>query len=205
MGRPNLLGFTIFKLEWLQANDPILDKDIYPWAHTHWSRPYEYAFALTALHAHVDHLYDRIHNTAAGLHATHSMQWTKPFAHELDQHFASVSHTDLLGEHCYDLTRPWLGHPFYAALCISALEHLEPPQQHLALLNLIHQLEPGGHLIATFDHPGIDLDFLESLLGVFPGPDLPKNALTGRNSATPSPKPKDQDTHVLALHLRTRD
>ena len=54
---------------------------------------------------------------------------------------------------------------FDIVLNISTLEHLPSKEQTIAFYNLMELVKPGGHLICTFDLPGLDLLKFEGILG----------------------------------------
>jgi SAM-dependent methyltransferase len=68
----------------------------------------------------------------------------------------------------YDITKPPsddMVQKYDIVVCISTLEEVRA--DHVgAFNNLYRQLKPGGHLIITFDLPGLQLDKFEKMFGL---------------------------------------
>lgn len=144
--------------------------DVYDERYSHdgptWSRVYEYPLVLNLVGAYVPQG-GLIHNASwgfAGVHVT--------FKNRFDELF-NVEHSDILASgyprtFVYDITKPPsddMVQKYDAVVCISTLEEVRA--DHVgAFNNLYRQLKPGGHLIITFDLPGLQLDKFEKMFGL---------------------------------------
>jgi len=154
-----------------------------------WSRVFEYERVLDDISklGGADVSSVTIHNTSWGWHGAHVL-----FKEELDRRYPSVVHSDiresnLAGTCVYDLTErcppQWSG-AFDFVLSVSTLEEVEDSHV-LVLNNLLRMVKPGGHLLLTFDMPGLQLDAIEALVGtqLDPGTD----PISGGRSPYPWP------------------
>lgn len=170
--------------------------DPYDLSYGAWSRVIEYPAVLAELDA-IGPGPLRVHNTAAG----GFLMCHRRFMGELDRRHRAI-HTDLVpseGISRHDIRQPapqWEG-TFDAVLCVSTLEHLAPDEQQEAVESLLGQLRPGGRLVVTFDLPGADLAFFESVAG-WPI-DRPAVPLTGEISPLPDPGCASLSVGILSL------
>tara|TARA_R110000824_G_scaffold303001_1_gene490795 strand:- start:1136 stop:1678 length:543 start_codon:yes stop_codon:yes gene_type:complete len=133
-----------------------------------WSRQYEYPTVLKEIaRLKKDPL---IHNTCWGFEDAHVM-----FKNDLEELYgvSSVVNSDAK-KSSYPNTCVWnmcappptkWEEAFDIVLNISTLEHLPSKEQTIAFYNLMELVKPGGHLICTFDLPGLDLLKFEGILG----------------------------------------
>jgi len=133
-----------------------------------WSRVYEYEAILEVLKTLEAHEGTQIHNTCWGWHGSHVL-----FKQALDQDYPETIHSDLRPSNLpstfvHDLRRdvpPEWVEGFDVVLNVSTIEEID--FSHVRILErLLRMTRPGGHVIATFDFPGIQLDAIESLFGV---------------------------------------
>jgi len=166
-----------------------------------WSRIYEYPGVLTQLAAMDNGGRLRIHNTAAGGEFACHCQFMERLA------TYDTLNTDLVqrpGVSFHDIRepRPEWSRSFDAVLAVSAIEHLPPDEQRIAVENLARQVKPGGRLILTFDIPGMDLDFLQEMAGRrIARPAVPLN---GANSRFADAKWEHLNVGLLSLSVGSR-
>lgn len=147
-----------------------------------WSRVYEYEAILSSLRALGAHDGTRIHNTCWGWHGSHVL-----FKQVLDQDYPGTIHSDLRPSSLpktfvHDLRDPipkeWV-EAFDVVLNVSTVEEID--HSHVRILErLLEMTRAGGHVIATFDFPGIQLDAIEGLFGRHI--DMPEDPVTGATS-----------------------
>ena len=133
-----------------------------------WSRQYEYPTVLKEIaRLKKDPL---IHNTCWGWQDCHVM-----FKNDLEELYgvSSVVNSDLK-KSSYPNTCVWnvceaplteWKEAFDIVLNISTLEEVPKDSQPAAFHNMMELVKPGGHLICTFDLPGLDLLKFEGILG----------------------------------------
>lgn len=165
-----------------------------------WSRIYEYHLAEEFLENNVK-TGSKIHNSAWGFQGVHVI-----FRNSLDSKYDCV-HSDIHPEskrmktYHYNLLNvdSNLENYFDCVLNISVLEHL--PNGFLgtkeALSNLMKQVRVGGYLFCTFDYPEVDLDSLESWLGV--KCDKSGDRLNGLNSKLKNERWSDLNVVLLVM------
>ena len=130
-----------------------------------WSRVFEYELAISKLRHFGVNRQSSIHNTCWGYHGSHTL-----FKNELELLSGNVTNSDLLfstisNTTTYDLreTPPenWWN-AFDYVINISTIEEIA--FSHIKVIdNLLTMVKSGGILIATFDIPGIQLDYVENL------------------------------------------
>tara|TARA_R110000751_G_scaffold194488_1_gene299884 strand:- start:939 stop:1532 length:594 start_codon:yes stop_codon:yes gene_type:complete len=144
-----------------------------------WSRPYEYATVLEELKSIGSNL--KVHNACWGFEGCHVK-----FKNELEKLYGleNVVNSDMK-ESLIPNTHRWnilLDPPseweeyFDVAMCISTIEEIENfpgawevkggkfHRQVWALHQLTRTVKPGGHVIITFDYPGLELTQFENFL-----------------------------------------
>jgi SAM-dependent methyltransferase len=147
-----------------------------------WSRVYEYPLVLSKLielGATKDSI---IHNSCWGYDDVHIR-----FKNELDIHYENTVHSDVRQSNLektflYNITSDspeFLKNKFDFVINISTVEEVN--FNHFKIIqNLYDQLKVGGHLIITFDYPGLDLNLIEKSLNC--SLKTFHNNLNGRNS-----------------------
>jgi hypothetical protein len=149
--------------------DNTYDSDMhYKW----WSRIYEYPLVLSLLKKYSADKNSKIHNTSWGSEKFGSVYLDNhvKFKNKLDNDYEDVLHTDLIMSKLdktdtYDITtRPsdkYINY-FDFVLNISTLEEVK--NDHInSFNNLMSMLKENGHLIITFDLPGLQLEKFENL------------------------------------------
>jgi hypothetical protein len=146
--------------------------------YVHWSRIYEWEYVLQVLKKIKP---NTIHNTACGgLNASDCLHLT--FCDDIDNLVQNTVHSDVWGRDNYvGIKNKPLGHNFIfydiltkhekkynVVLNISTIEHLKHNDRINAIKNLYNQVENGGHLILTFDYPDVDLNQINSIVGIEP-------------------------------------
>lgn len=147
-----------------------------------WSRVYEYPIVLNKLKELGANENSLIHNSSWGYDDVHIR-----FKNELDLLYEKTIHSDikfsnLKNTFVYNITSESpqeLKNKFDFVINISTVE--EVSYNHLKILkNLYDQIRDGGHLIITFDYPGLDLELIQNSLNcklqIF------ENNLNGNNS-----------------------
>jgi hypothetical protein len=131
-----------------------------------WSRVYEYPLVLDVLEKihKEDHL---IHNSSwgfAGVHVT--------FKEQLEAKFGKVENSDiktskLPNTFVYDITKlePSLKNKYDILINVSTLEEVRGTSHVQIFKNLLDQVKEGGHIVCTFDLPGLQLEEFEKYLG----------------------------------------
>lgn len=154
--------------------------DRYDLEFNNWSRTYEYPVVLDVIDS-IGINSPLMHNTACGPAPIH-----KKFMDSLNLRGSCV-HSDIeRGPHWvqYDITKPsdTYINKFDIVLNVSVIEHLDKEQQRLAFSTLLDQVVEGGHFIATFDYPRVDLSLIHEIFkcGTIIKPD---NILNGANSS----------------------
>lgn len=183
-----------------------------------WSRAYEYTIALERVSAFISQSViasPRIHNTACGgMYPVH-----RQFIDRLEYNiFSIIMHsdihsflqfaewgldTDVIDYVPYDIRQAWQYLKFDIVLCISTLEHLKPEDVPVAFKNLYDQLNPGGRLIITFDHPDINLKSMEKLIGRLP--EMPAVPLTKKTSKAQNSIGGDKEIKIVYLEIEKDD
>lgn len=172
--------FEVREFRLLSAQDPFNVKWIW------WSRIYEYEYVFNTIDRYSPSDSPSIHNTSWGFHGVHI-----EFKEELESRYGYVLSSDIQASQLantaeYNLMSPppaeW-NRRFDFVLSVSTIEEIHGPQLQV-LQNLMSMLKPGGHLIATFDLPGVQLHSFERLLGTEIS--RPELALSGRTSHAPS-------------------
>lgn len=130
-----------------------------------WSRIYEYPLVLNQLKDLGWNRNSLVHNTCWGSQGCHIL-----FKNQLESECDFVTNSDVMKSQepnttILDLrhTPPdyWLNR-FDFVLNVSTLEEIR--FSHIKIFeNLLSMVKPGGHLIATFDLPGLDLEIFEEL------------------------------------------
>ncbi len=130
-----------------------------------WSRVYEYPLVLNRLAALGFNRNSSIHNTCWGSQGCHVI-----FKNTLENKSEFVTNSDInsstiLNTAVYDLRKSppeaWRN-KFDFVINVSTLEEIRFP--HVVIFeNLMLMVKPGGYLIATFDLPGLDIQFFEEL------------------------------------------
>jgi hypothetical protein len=130
-----------------------------------WSRIYEYPLVLDQLTKLGWNQDSTIHNTCWGSQGCHIL-----FKDQLEEKTTFVINSDINpstveNTTVFDLRKnppeEWRNH-FDFVLNVSTLEEIRFP--HVVIFeNLLAMVKPGGHLIATFDLPGLDLKMFEEL------------------------------------------
>lgn len=188
------IDFEVLDFRLLSADDPFDLKWIW------WSRIYEYEYVLNAIDKYSRSSAPSIHNTSWGFQGVHI-----DFKEELERRYGFVLSSDVRPSQLdntaeYNLLCPppvaWAGR-FEFVLNVSTIEEIHGPQLQV-LQNLMLMLKPGGHLVATFDHPGVQLHSFERLLRREIG--RPEQVLSGKTSRAPSLD--SEFLHVVALILR---
>ena len=131
-----------------------------------WSRVFEYELAISKLQSLGVDRQSSIHNTCWGYHGSHTL-----FKNKLESLSDKVTNSDILASQIsntttYDLRTPppddWRN-AFDFVINISTIEEIS--FSHIKIIeNLLTMVKPGGILIATFDIPGIQLEYVEQLL-----------------------------------------
>lgn len=188
------IDFEVLDFRLLSAKDPFDLKWIW------WSRIYEYEYVLNTIDKYSRSSAPSIHNTSWGFQGVHI-----DFKKELERRYGFVLSSDVRPSQLdntaeYNLLCPppvaWVDR-FDFVLNVSTVEEIHGPQLQV-LVNLMRMLKPGGHLVATFDLPGVQLSSLESLLGREIG--RPESVLSGKTSQAPSHD--SEFLNVVALTLR---
>ena len=133
-----------------------------------WSRQYEYPTVLKEIARLKKDPF--IHNTCWGWQDCHVT-----FKNDLEELYgvSSVVNSDAkkssypntcVWDMCAPPPTKW-EEAFDIVLNISTLEHLPSKEQTIAFYNLMKLVKVGGHLICTFDLPGLDLFRFEDILG----------------------------------------
>lgn len=130
-----------------------------------WSRVFEYELALNYLKNLGASKQTYIHNTCWGYHGSHIL-----FKDELEKISNHVTNSDLISSQIrntqiHDIRKPvpegWKNH-FDFVINISTIEEIA--YSHICIIeNLLEMVAPGGHLIVTFDLPGLQLEDVEKL------------------------------------------
>jgi len=150
-----------------------------------WSRVYEYPLVLNRLKELARGRVLKVHNTSWGFQGIHVL-----FKHVLDYAYDTL-HSDIRPSSLphtmiYSITQaePVFDGMFDVVINVSTMEEVPfPPDRIIA--NLLRQVRPGGHLICTFDSPGVDLPCLENFLGRRIAEPAPR--ITGENSVLKNP------------------
>ena len=141
-----------------------------------WSRPYEYATAIQEMEKLNP---TTVHNACWGFEGCHIL-----FKNELEKIYGTqnVLNSDMIESavpntqvwNAFNPPRPEWYDCFDVALCISTLEEVEnfrgawdipggKFQRQMWVLQRISQtVKPGGHIILTFDYPGLELTQFEA-------------------------------------------
>lgn len=168
--------------------DDRVDKNFYD-GHA-WSRPYEYNYVLDKLlrlDANKTRPYPHIHNSSWGFEGIHIK-----FKESIDSLFVeNVIHSDIkasdLKNTCvYDITKAppeEFVEKFDYVINVSTIEEINYDNIEI-FNNLMLQVKTGGHLILTFDHPGLQLPRFEDMLGqkIY----TPTEKLNPKNSVVPN-------------------
>lgn len=172
-GKFDLINFGLF-----DKNDSHDTKWIW------WSRIYEYPWVIETIKETGLHDSTEIHNTSWGYSELHL-----DFKQELEGLARTVINSDINVSRCpntfvYDITRkpPQLWkHRFNYVVNISTVEEIVG--SHLKVIhNLLLMVKPGGHLLLTFDLPGLQLKSFQKLFGPL---NVPKDPVNGCNSKVP--------------------
>lgn len=141
-----------------------------------WSRPYEYATALQELEKLNP---ANVHNACWGFEGVHIL-----FKNALEKIYGTenVLNTDMMESsvpntqvwNAFDAPNSEWHDSFDAALCISTVEEVENfrgaweitggkfQRQMWVLQRIAQTVKPGGHIIITFDYPGLELAQFEA-------------------------------------------
>ena len=167
-----------------------------------WSRVFEYEKVLETLDQLGGSEDASVHNTCWGWHGSHVL-----FKDSLDRRFSRAIHSDLRsstrpGTFVYDVSTrcpaEWV-ESFDFVINVSTLEEVE--HSHIEVFGyLLEMVKPGGHLIVTFDLPGLQLEAFESLFGM--SLKDTDEAVTGANS--PYPMDEYADLRVGYFVVRRR-
>jgi SAM-dependent methyltransferase len=171
----------------IARGDPHDADVVFPLPEPWWSRPYEYAWAagfarstdvVLDVACGVCHPFKfRLAELAAETHACDAdPRVTSPEAiladiaecagAEAAASFDRARLTQVRLQAC-DMTRmPYADGSFDRVFCVSVLEHLTPPDQLRALIELARVLADDGLIVLTVDHPTVDLDRLRRDLDV---------------------------------------
>jgi hypothetical protein len=151
-----------------------------------WSRIYEYEYVLNTLRKLGANPSSQLHNTCWGFHGIHIK-----FKEVLEKNYPLTLNSDVRRSNLpktvlYDLTNKpqneYIG-KFDFVINVSTLEEIDFP--HIETFkNLLDMVKIGGHLIVTFDVPGIQLEMFESLFESRIS--STENKLTGLTSKSPS-------------------
>ena len=154
----------VLEFKYITTKD-ISDNELFNDGHA-WSRCYEYPLVLDYMNKLLNKE-STIHNSSwgfAGIHIT--------FKNELDRQFQNACHSDIKHSNLdktfvYNIkTKPpeSLIKKFDCVMNISTLE--EVGGDHCEIFqNLYSQVKDGGYFICTFDHPGLQLENVEKMLG----------------------------------------
>lgn len=150
-----------------------------------WSRIYEYPLVLEYISKlNLKNKNEiQVHNTSwGGIYDVHVK-----FKNKLDENYLNCLHSDIVSSKLekttiYDITKK-SPEEFYCkfdfVINISTIEEVNY-NNWIILNNLLDQVKIGGHLIVTFDLPGLQVELFEKNLGVKLKRN--ENALNGNNS-----------------------
>ena len=131
-----------------------------------WSRIYEYEFVKNRLLTLGANANSKVHNSCwgyQGCHITFKNELASQFPHLIN---SDIQYSSEINTSVYDLTKKcpqYWKNEFDFVINISTMEEIFSSQL-LVLRNLIQMLKSGGHLILTFDFPGLKLELFEKLL-----------------------------------------
>lgn len=153
--------FEVLEFSYIDANLPFNNQ--WGW----WSRVYEYELVIRKIEELGAKSNAHVHNTSWGYHGNHVL-----FKKALEEKYEFVTNSDLLESNIentdvYDLRLPPPGkwkNQFDFVINVSTVEEIA--SSHIMVIeNLLEMTKTGGHLIVTFDIPGMQLDSLEELFG----------------------------------------
>jgi len=165
-------NFEIIKYEFITDEYPLETKYI------HWSRIYEWKYVLDIIKKIKP---KSIHNTSCGgLNVGDCLHLT--FCDDIKKEVQIALHSDVWGRNNYvgiEKKPEGKDYIFYDILTthedkydmvlnISTIEHLKNKDRIFVILNLLHQLNDGGHLILTFDYPDVDLNQINKFVNQEP-------------------------------------
>jgi len=190
--------FKVIDFRFAKATDTHDDKYSQAGA---WSRLFEYPYVIDFIKMHKlkDFSIPEIHNTSWGFEGIHVT-----FRDDLDL-LGTAIHSDIRNSefretYYYDITEEnkEFEKKFDFVVNVSTIEHLDTANNRLtAIKNLMKQVKVGGYLILTFDYPRVNLNEIETLVGV--KCKVPENALNGANSINPNQAYKDLNIVYLTL------
>lgn len=170
-----------------------------------WSRVYEYPMVMERIDRYRKKR-GEIHNSCWGWCGVHVQ-----FKEILDLHFSGkiihsdIRESDLQGTCIYDITLPPrkdFVERFDIVLNVSTMEEVD--HNHIEVFwNLFKQVKSGGHLIATFDLPGLQIDSFQKEFGVnFIHEGVPIN---GMNSKLGNPHYEHLNCGIMVIHKRKKN